>query len=126
MDFANLPAHVVARARKICLAFPESEESEAPLGVGFRIRRRLFAHLFSIATPEDDHVTMLVCRADPEEREVLREIGHPFFIPRSGRDRVGVLIDDNTDWTEVAELVTESYRILAPKKLAAIVDATPT
>jgi hypothetical protein len=35
---------------------------------------------------------------------------------------VGMIIDDGVDWQEVAELVTESYCIVAPKKLVAQVD----
>jgi hypothetical protein len=39
-----------------------------------------------------------------------------------GRDNVmGMVLDDNVDWEEVGELLTESYCILAPKKLAALV-----
>jgi hypothetical protein len=33
-----------------------------------------------------------------------------------------MLLDATTDWTEVAELLTESYCVLAPKKLQALVD----
>jgi hypothetical protein len=33
-----------------------------------------------------------------------------------------VPLTDDTDWEEIRELVTESYRILAPKKLAALLD----
>jgi hypothetical protein len=29
---------------------------------------------------------------------------------------------DDTDWEEIRELVTESYRVLAPKKLTALLD----
>ena len=32
-------------------------------------------------------------------------------------DVVGMALDDDTDWDEVAELVTESYRFCAPQKL---------
>jgi hypothetical protein len=34
------------------------------------------------------------------------------------------LADDtnDTDWEEIRELVTESYRVLAPKKLTALLD----
>ena len=39
-----------------------------------------------------------------------------------GRDRIRVLLTDDTDWEEIRELVTESYRILAPKKLIARLD----
>ena len=47
-------------------------------------------------------------------------LGHPFFAPRRARhDRIGVWLSDGTDWEEVRELVIESYRLLAPKKLTA-------
>jgi hypothetical protein len=52
----------------------------------------------------------------------LLSIGPPFFAPRAGRDRSGVLLTDHTDWEEIRELVTDSYRILAPKKLSALLD----
>jgi hypothetical protein len=61
-----------------------------------------------------------VLRADPDEREELLSIGRPFFASRAGRDRIGVLLTDDTDWQEIRELVTDSYRILAPKKLTAL------
>jgi hypothetical protein len=46
-------------------------------------------------------------------------IGRPFFASRAGRNRIVVVLTDDTDWEEIRELVTESYRILAPKKLTA-------
>lgn len=50
---------------------------------------------------------------------VRGSIGHPFFASRAGRDRIVVVLTADTDWEEIGELVTESYRILAPKKLTA-------
>jgi hypothetical protein len=35
---------------------------------------------------------------------------------------VGMVLDDDTDWAEVAELLIESYCLLAPKRLAVRVD----
>jgi hypothetical protein len=45
--------------------------------------------------------------------------------PRAGPDRIGVLLTDDTDWEEIRELVTDSYRMLAPKKLVALLDPLP-
>ena len=56
---------------------------------------------------------------------MLLTIGHPFFAPRTGGDRLGVVLEDATDWTELAELITESYRRLAPKKLTSLLEAPP-
>jgi hypothetical protein len=61
-----------------------------------------------------------VLRADPEERAALLAAGPPFFAPRAGRGRIAVLLTGNTNWAEIRELVTDSYRILAPKKLTAL------
>jgi hypothetical protein len=61
-------------------------------------------------------------RVGPDEREELLSIGHPFFASRAGLDRIGVLLTGDTDWEEIRELVTDSYRRLAPKKLAALLD----
>ena len=43
----------------------------------------------------------------------------------NANDAVGTLLDDRTDCDEVAEVVTESYRVLAPKKLNALLDGAP-
>ena len=53
---------------------------------------------------------------------MLRHAGHPFFYAGWGRDVMGLVIDDDTDWIEVAELLTESFCVMAPQKLAALVD----
>ena len=78
--------------------------------------------LVAVEDPNGDPVPLLVLRADPDEREALLSIGHPFFAPRAGRDRIGVLLADDTDWEEIRELVTDSYRVLAPKKLTTHLD----
>lgn len=60
-----------------------------------------------------------------DELESLRSAGPPFLLLGWGRDAIGLVIDDDTDWDEVRELVTESYCLMAPKKLVALVDRPP-
>jgi hypothetical protein len=88
----------------------------------FDIRRRSFCLLVAGEGATGKPVPLLVLRADADEREALLSIGHPFFAPRAGRDRIGVLLTNHTDWEEIREFVTDSYRILAPKKLTALLD----
>lgn len=64
-------------------------------------------------------------RSSGEELDVLWASGHPFYRPGWGTNVVGMVIDGGVDWAEVAELVTDSYRIMAPKKLAASVEGPP-
>ena len=78
--------------------------------------------LVAVKKPTGKPLPLLVLRVDPDDREVLLSVGHPFFASRAGRDRIGVLLTDDTDWEELRELVIESYRVLAPKKLTALLD----
>ena len=125
----EVPAAVVERVRTLCLALPEvtvrvdySLTTTRSTAQSFEIRRRSFCLLVAVEGSTGKSVPLLVLRADPDEREALLSSGHPFFTPRAGRDRIGVLLTDDTDWEEIRELVTESYRILAPKKLTALLD----
>lgn len=58
-------------------------------------------------------VTVITARAEPDEITALTASGHPYFRPRSGnaRGRIGVLIDEQTDWDDIGELVAESHRL---------------
>jgi len=125
----EVPEDIVERIHALCLALPEvtvrvdySRTRVRSTARSFDIRRRSFCLLVAVEDSTGKPVTLLVLRADPDEREVLLSIGHPFFASRAGRDRIGVVLTDDTDWEEIRELVTESYRVLAPKKLTALLD----
>jgi hypothetical protein len=64
-------------------------------------------------------------RSPSDEIAGLVGAGHPFFKAEWGVDVVGMVLDDGIDWDEVAELLTESYCVLAPKRLAALVQRPP-
>ena len=125
----EVPQDIVERIRTLCLALPEvtvrvdySRSDARSTAYSFDIRRRSFCLLVAREGPAGKPVPLLVLRASPDEREALLSIGHPFLASRAGRDRIVVVLNDDTDWQEIRELVTESYRILAPKKLTALLD----
>ena len=118
----EVPEDIVERVRTLCLALPEVTVRVDGWAQSFDIRRRSFCLLVAREGRTGKPVPLLVLRADPDEREALLSIGRPFFAPRASRDRIGVLLTDDTDWEEIRELVTESYRVLAPKKLTALLD----
>jgi hypothetical protein len=68
---------------------------------------------------EEGPLTVLTLRAPEDEVIAFREMGPPFFFGGWGRDVVGLRLGDDTDWGHVGELLTESYRVMAPKALAA-------
>jgi hypothetical protein len=125
----EVPEDIFERVSSLCLALPEvTVRADASLitarstAHSFDIRRRSFCLLVALQGPAGQPVPLLVLRADPDERDALLSIGHPFYAPRASRDRIGVRLTDDTDWQEIRELVTDSYRRLAPKKLTALLD----
>jgi hypothetical protein len=128
---AEVATEVVERLGAIALALPEAREEDAWVGTRWRIRTATFAHVVAVADGWPPAyaaavacagpATVLTFRADVDEVAALSAIGPPFFKPVWFRDIVGMALDDDTDWREVEELVTESYCLLAPKRLVALV-----
>jgi predicted DNA-binding protein (MmcQ/YjbR family) len=109
-----------SRLREICLALPEAVEKETWGDATFRVRDKIFA-----VAGEGEKQTSMSCKAPPGVQEML--VGSDperFFRPAyvGHRGWVGVYLDARTDWNQVADLVEESYRMTAPKKLAALLD----
>ena len=121
----DVPDDVEERLRAICLALPDAYEEKAWAGVRWKVRTKTFAHVLGIEPGGGLREVVVVFRADGDELEMLRHAGPPFRVLGWGRDALGLTIDDETDWDEVAELVTESFCVMAPKKLARLVDRPP-
>jgi len=100
-----------AEVRRICAGLPQVVEHESDIGVRFKIRGRNVAEVFEW----QGSGPMIVVWVDPDEREFLLAGGHPYFALRHTDARIGFVVEDTTDWVEVAELVTESYRRIAPR-----------
>ena len=64
----------------------------------------------------------LTFRSTGDELLALTNAGLPFYKPPWSGAIVGLVLDDDTDWTEVAELVIDSYRCCAPQKLVRLLD----
>jgi hypothetical protein len=120
-DYADVPAGILAGLRSVCAELPQTVEEQAWAGTRWRIRTRTFAHVLTLDGPTGP-TTVMTFRSSGPELEALRGAGHPFFRPGWGSNTVGMVLDTGTDWDEVAELLTESYCIQAPKKLAALLD----
>jgi hypothetical protein len=125
----EVPEDILDRIRTLCLALPEAtsrvdecRDPERSSAWSFDIRRRSFCLLVHTEDSSGTLATVLVLRAKPIEREALLATGSPFFEALGGPDRIGLEITDNADWAEIRELLTDSYRTLAPKKLLAMLD----
>ncbi|MEU9828047.1 MmcQ/YjbR family DNA-binding protein [Micromonospora chersina] len=131
-DRGDVPPEILDRLRPACLGLPEAYEEPAWVGTRWRIRKRTFAHVLTVdpdhqaayarAVASDEPICVLTFRSPGDEIAGLLAGGHPFFKADWGADVVVMVLDDGVDWAEVGELLTESYCVLAPKKLAALVD----
>ena len=118
----DVPDDITARVRALCAGLPDAYEERAWVGTRWMVRKRTFAHVLGVEAQHAEPLVVLSFRSAGEELEVLRHAGHPFLVLGWGRDALGLVLEADTDWGEVRELVLESYCVLAPKKLIALVD----
>lgn len=118
------PAYV-ARVGALALRLPAAVEEDAWTGVRWRVRGRTFAHVVALhhhdaaarlGVTDGSTVSVVSLRSAGEERAALAAIGPPYLASWS-EEVVSVVLDGTTDWDEVGELVTESYRLVAPASL---------
>jgi hypothetical protein len=128
----DVPPDLLEALRLRCLALPEAYEEAAWTGTRWCVRGKNFAHAVMIddgwppayvrAAATDGPACVLTFRAAEPELDALAHAGPPFFKPVWFPDIVGLRLDGAVDWDEVTELVTESYRVLAPRSLVVRLD----
>ena len=115
----------LVRLTQICAALPEATRDYNGQHATFRVRRRTFAYYL------DDHhgdgILGVVFKAAWGEHEALVASDPDRFYraPYLGhKGWVGLRLDRGpVDWEEVAGLVTDSYALVAPKRLVERVEA---
>lgn len=128
------PAHfddddpMLERVRRIALAFPDAAEKVSHGRPAF-FTTKVFAY-FGGSVRDDgqwiQHGQSIMVKADPHERQALLVqpcCYLPAYLGPSGW--VGLDLDDQTDWTEVAELIDASYRATAGPRRVARLDGGP-
>lgn len=115
-----MPDDSLERLRAICLALPEAIEKEAWGDPTFRVRDKIFA-----MPKQGDGRVSLWCKAQPGVQEMLVDADpERFFVPPyvGHNGWIGMRLDRDVDWDEVADLVEASYRMTATKRLTALLD----
>lgn len=110
----------IERLRALCLALPEVSEKLSH-GEPTWFVRKVFV---SLAEHHHDDRLAFWCAAPPgAQEELLAAEPERFFRPPyvGGRGWLGVRLDVDVDWDEIAEIVTDAYRVIAPRRLAALV-----
>lgn len=109
------------RARRVCMALPEATEQEAWGEPTFRVRKKIFAMYASAGNHHGAGRSALWLNAPLGVQEILvRSDPDTYFVPPyvGVKGWVGVALATIDD-AELAELVAQSYCLVAPKKLAA-------
>ncbi len=111
----ELTEDLVRRFRTIMATLPQCREEDAWVGVRWRVGQATVAHLFG----GEDGRYRVTLRGDPDEVIAFEHLGEPYFRASWGTNVIGLIVDDDTDWDEVAELLTMSYCLQAPARLTA-------
>jgi predicted DNA-binding protein (MmcQ/YjbR family) len=115
----------LTRLRGICLGLPEAHEVIAWSEPTFRVRNKMFAVYASENTHHGDARPAVWCKATHVDQDFLvRAEPQRFFVPPyvGPSGWVGVYLDRSPDWIVIADLLTTSYRLVAPKRLTAQLD----
>jgi len=120
-----MPADLAGQVRAICLALPEVTERLSHGTPTWFVRgKNAFVTLWPHGH-HDDEFPHLCCAGPPGvQQELIASEPDRFFRPPyvGGRGWIGVRLDRDLDWAEIAELCQDAYRVIAPARLVALLD----
>lgn len=119
------PAELERRVREVCLALPGATEKISHGAPAFFAGRQ-FVMLWSRGHHDADFAHMW-CAAPPgAQQELTATEPDRFFRPPyvGGRGWIGVRLDGDLDWDEIASICEDAFRTVAPNKLVAQLDST--
>jgi hypothetical protein len=111
------------RLRELCLALPETTERRSHGEPTWFVREK--TTFVTYADHHHDDVLGFWCAA-PEGVQAMLVSSAPdrFYVPPyvGHRGWLGVRLDGEIDWDEIADIVENAYRTVAPKRLVAELD----
>ena len=121
-----MPRDPLPRLRKLCLALPEAHEVEAWGTPTFRVKT-IFAMYSGPGNHHHEGRAGVWIKAAPANQVLMvRAAPARFFVPPyvGPSGWIGVYLDSaQVDWDELAELLRDAWRLSAPKKLVAQIEA---
>ena len=116
---------LLSRVQKICLALPEAVCEIHGQHASFLVKKKTFTYYLN--NHHGDNIIAVNCKVLPGDNAALVK-AHPekFYMPAyiASRGWVGLRLDvPKVDWEEVEDLISGSYQLVAPKKLAAILES---
>jgi hypothetical protein len=116
----------LARLRELCLALPEATERMSHGEPTWFVRDKKSFVTYA-DRHHDDRLAFWCAAPDGTQRTLVASDPERFFVPPyvGQRGWLGVRLDVEVDWDEIAEIVEDAYRAVAPKKLVAELDTRP-
>jgi hypothetical protein len=114
----------LARVRKICAALPDVEERPSHGAPTFFYRGKKTFVMFHDDHHRDGRLALWCHAPDGVQSLLVTEEPERFFVPPyvGYRGWIGVRLDVDVDWDEIAGIVRDSYRMVVPPKVAAALD----
>ena len=115
---AAMPANApLGNLRRLCLALPEVTERLSHAGVGS-------GSVVLVNHHHDDRLAFWCAAPDGAQETLVANDPERFFVPPyvGHRGWLGVYLDVPVDWDQIADLVLDAYRVVAPKRLIAELD----
>jgi hypothetical protein len=109
----------LARVRKICAAFPDVNERLSHGSPTWFIRDKKTFVMYLDDHHGDGRLALWVAAPPGAQEAMVMEDPERFFRPPyvGHRGWLGVRLDRDLDWAEVAGIVDDAFRVVAPKKL---------
>jgi hypothetical protein len=114
----------LARLRALCLSFPETAERVSFGDPNWTVNGKGFAA--QKGNYEGGRPSLWFKPTRGEQAMLVASDADRFFIPPyvGGKGWLAVFLDPpDLDWSEIAELVEDSYRQMAPKRAVKVLDA---
>jgi predicted DNA-binding protein (MmcQ/YjbR family) len=111
-----------SRLIEICAAFPEAVATQRKSHIQFTVRKKTFAYYVNY--PHEDRVSLCVKAPAGEQSRLVASDPQLFFVPAylGPKGWVSIQLDLPTiDWNEIERLIIDSYQLIAPKGLAALI-----
>lgn len=117
-DRPLVPEEWVRRLDSVLSALPRCEHEPAWTGTRWKVGSATVAHVFG----GEDQLFRITFRGELDEVIAFENLGAPYFRSGWGANVIGMLLDEDTDWEELAEMLVDSYCLQAPEHLAAQVE----
>jgi hypothetical protein len=113
---------IAGQVRAVCLPLPEVTERLSHGAPTWFVAKKSFVTVWADGHHQHDFPHLWCAGLPGAQRELTAAAPGRVFVPPyvGGRGWIGVRLDHDPDWTEVAELCQDAYRAVAPARLVSL------